>query len=237
MSRGRESVSRIEIDAEALRRKYAEERAKRLRGEAEQQYVELHESQLVEDADPFVAPGFTRDPVIRDADALVIGGGFAGLLACANLRKIGLKDIVVADKAGDFGGTWYWNRYPGVSCDVESYIYLPLLEDTGFMPSMKYSPGKEIFEYAKDIGRKFDLYDDALFQTQVTALRWTPNAVGGRWKPRAATGSRRASSFPARACSATPRCRGCLGSTALPGTSSIPAAGTMPIPAATSSAA
>ncbi len=51
--------------------------------------------------------------------------------------------------AGDFGGTWYWNRYPGVQCDIESYIYLPLLEQLGTMPTLKYAYGPEIFAHAQ----------------------------------------------------------------------------------------
>ena len=174
-----DQLKQIQIDVQALTRKYAEEREKRLRSDGSNQYEELHDSVSVEHADPFVAPGFIRDPVVKDVDALIVGGGFAGLLAGANLRKIGIQDVVIVEKGGDFGGTWYWNRYPGVSCDVESYIYLPLLEDTGFMPSMKYSPGKEIFEYAQLIGRTFNLYEGALFQTVTTDLNW--NEKRKRW--------------------------------------------------------
>ena len=169
---GTDQVSEIEVDVEALTRRYAEERAKRIRSDGSTQYEELRASRLVDSSDPFVDPDFTRDPVVREVDALIVGGGFAGLLAGANLRKVGVEDICIVDKAGDFGGTWYWNRYPGVSCDVESYIYMPLLEDTGYMPSMKYSPGKEIREYAQLIARTFKLYDGALFQTMATEFTW-----------------------------------------------------------------
>ncbi|MBX3595029.1 MAG: NAD(P)/FAD-dependent oxidoreductase [Sphingomonas sp.] len=122
--------------------------------------------------DPYVAPGFTRDPVEDMVDAVILGGGFGGLMMGARLRQAGLERIRVIDKAGDFGGTWYWNRYPGAACDIESYVYFPLLEETGYIPKHKYSFGPEILEYSKLLGRHFGLYDDALFQTRVTRMTW-----------------------------------------------------------------
>jgi cyclohexanone monooxygenase len=160
------------IDFDALNRKYSEEREKRLRADALTQFTPLEGEFAHFDTDPFAEPGFSRDPVVRDADVLIIGGGFGGLLSAAYLRKNGVKDITVVDKGGDFGGTWYWNRYPGIRCDVESYTYIPLLEDTGFVPSEKYAKGAEIFEQCKLIGERFDLYRDALFQTEVRSLDW-----------------------------------------------------------------
>ena len=68
---------------------------------------------------------------------MVIGGGFGGLMTAARLREDGVQDIRIIEKGGDFGGTWYWNRYPGAACDIESYIYLPLLEEVGYMPAEK----------------------------------------------------------------------------------------------------
>jgi cation diffusion facilitator CzcD-associated flavoprotein CzcO len=105
-------------------------------------------------------------------EAVVVGGGLGGLLAAARLRQAGVEGIRVIDKAGDFGGTWYWNRYPGIHCDIESYIYLPLLEEVGYVPKWKYAPGEEIWQHARAIGRRFDLYRDACFQTEATELRW-----------------------------------------------------------------
>jgi len=160
------------IDFDALNRKYSEEREKRLRADALTQFTPLESEFAHFDTDPFAEPGFSRDPVVRDADVLIIGGGFGGLLSAAYLRKNGVKDITVVDKGGDFGGTWYWNRYPGIRCDVESYTYIPLLEDTEFVPSEKYAKGAEIFEQCKLIGERFDLYRDALFQTEVRSLDW-----------------------------------------------------------------
>ena len=92
----------------------------------------------------------------------MIGGGFGGLLAGARLRQAGVESIRIIDPASDFGGTWYWNRYPGIACDVESYIYLPLLEEVGYLPTQKYADGAEILAYSQAIARKFDLYRDAL---------------------------------------------------------------------------
>lgn len=169
---GGEAVSVTSADLEAARAKYRQERDKRLRAGGTAQFVapdgELH--RFVDD--PYVEPGFTRQPLTDEVEYLVVGGGFAGLSVGANLRKQGLSGIRFIEKAGDFGGTWYWNRYPGIQCDIESYIYLPLLEETGYMPSERYAHGPEIWEHAKRIARHFDLYDDALFQTAVTELRW-----------------------------------------------------------------
>ena len=159
-------------DLEAIRHRYAAERDKRIREDGNDQYVEMAGDLARYVDDPYVEPGFQRDPVDKAVDALIIGGGFGGLLAGARLRQAGVKDICVVEKGGDFGGTWYWNRYPGAQCDVESYIYLPLLEELGYMPKEKYSHAPEILEHSRAIGRHFDLYDGALFQTGVEELRW-----------------------------------------------------------------
>ena len=160
------------FDPDALRAKYAEERDKRVRKEAEGQYQELTGAFAELDVDPFVEPGFTREAVEKEVDVAIIGGGFGGLMAGASLRKIGVEDICCIDKGGDFGGTWYWNRYPGAQCDVEGYVYLPLLDEMGYIPKEKYSHGPEILEHSKAIARHFDLYKDALFQTEVSEMRW-----------------------------------------------------------------
>ena len=160
-------------DLEAIRHRYAAERDKRIREDGNDQYVEIAGDLAHYVEDPYVEPGFQRDPIDKAVDALIIGGGFGGLLAGARLRQAGVKDICVVEKGGDFGGTWYWNRYPGAQCDVESYIYLPLLEELGYMPKEKYSHAPEILEHSRAIGRHFDLYDGALFQTGVKELRWS----------------------------------------------------------------
>jgi cation diffusion facilitator CzcD-associated flavoprotein CzcO len=169
----------FDFDPEALRAKYREERDKRIRADGNEQYVEVKGdfSRYVDD--PYVDPGFTRAPLTDAVDVLIIGGGFGGLLAGARLREAGVKDIRVIEKGGDFGGTWYWNRYPGAQCDIESYIYLPLLEETGYIPKEKYSFAPEILEHARRIGEKFDLYRNACFQTQIKAITW--NETECRW--------------------------------------------------------
>jgi cation diffusion facilitator CzcD-associated flavoprotein CzcO len=160
------------FDPEELRAKYRAERDKRLRDEGGNQFV-VPAGDLKHLADdPCVEPGFTRAPLADEVNVLIVGGGFAGLSAGAALHQRGVGGIRYVEKGGDFGGTWYWNRYPGVQCDIESYIYLPLLEETGYMPSERYAHGPEIREHARRIGRHFELYRDALFQTQVTELRW-----------------------------------------------------------------
>ena len=160
-------------DLEAVRHRYAAERDKRIREDGNDQYVEIAGDLAHYVDDPYVEQGFQREPVDKAVDALIIGGGFGGLLAGARLRQAGVKDICVVEKGGDFGGTWYWNRYPGAQCDVESYIYLPLLEELGYVPKEKYSHAPEILEHSRAIGRHFDLYDGALFQTGVKELRWS----------------------------------------------------------------
>jgi cation diffusion facilitator CzcD-associated flavoprotein CzcO len=160
-----------------LRERYRREQQKRIRPDGMAQWRELDEEL---DRDPFVEPGFTRDPIVEETTVVIVGGGFAGMLTAIDLGKHGITDIRIIEKAGDFGGTWYWNRYPGCMCDVESYTYLPLLEETGFMPTERYSSATEIFEYSKLMARTFDLYPKALFQTDVTGAEW--DADSRRWQ-------------------------------------------------------
>ena len=169
----------IEIDVEALKRRYEEERRKRLRSDGMAQYRKLTGEFAHLGKDPRADAAFTREAVVADTCVLIIGAGIGGLLVAARLREQGVEDIRIVDRAGDFGGTWYWNRYPGARCDVESYIYMPLLEETGFVPSEKYATAREIFEHAQRIGRHFDLYDRALFLTGVNGVHW--NAGAARW--------------------------------------------------------
>jgi cation diffusion facilitator CzcD-associated flavoprotein CzcO len=157
---------------EEAREKYRIEREKRLRADGIRQYKELKGDYEEFDRDPYVEPGFTRDAVIEDVDVVIVGGGFGGMIEAANLTKAGITNFRIIEKAGDFGGTWYWNRYPNAACDVESYVYLPLLEDTGYMPTEKYAKAPEIFAYCQLLGRTFDLYRGALFQTEVEDMRW-----------------------------------------------------------------
>jgi cation diffusion facilitator CzcD-associated flavoprotein CzcO len=165
-------IGDVAFDPDALREKYREERDRRLRPDANDQYLEVTAEFSNYVDDPYVEPGFTREPLFDDVDVAIIGGGFGGLLMGARLREAGFDRIRLIEKAGDVGGTWYWNRYPGAMCDVESYVYLPLLEEMGYVPKHKYSFAPEIFEYSKAIAERFDLYRDAVFQTGVTEMRW-----------------------------------------------------------------
>jgi cation diffusion facilitator CzcD-associated flavoprotein CzcO len=167
------------IDVKALRARYRAERDKRLRAEGNEQYVEVKGdfSRFLED--PYVEQGFDRAPLTDEIEVVVIGGGFGGLLAGARLREAGVQDVRIIEKGGDFGGTWYWNRYPGAACDIESYVYLPLLEEVGYMPVEKYTRAPEILDYCQRIGRHFDLYRDVCFQTEVTDMTW--DEASSRW--------------------------------------------------------
>ena len=117
-------------------------------------------------------PVLEREPVADHVDVALIGGGFAGLITGARLKEAGVENIRVIDKAGDFGGTWYWNRYPGAQCDTASFVYMPLLEETGHVPTEKYAHGPEILEHSRRIGEQFGLYENALFHTEVRDLEW-----------------------------------------------------------------
>jgi cyclohexanone monooxygenase len=167
------------FDPDALRAKYRAERDKRLRADGNEQYVEVKNAFAHFLDDPYVEPGFTRAPLSDEIDVVVVGGGFGGLLAAARLREAGIASLRILEKGGDFGGTWYWNRYPGAMCDVESYIYLPLLEELGTVPSEKYVRAPEILAHSRAIGREYELYERACFQTEVTELRWDESAA--RW--------------------------------------------------------
>ena len=160
------------FDPDALREKYRTERDRRLRPDANDQYVAIDQEYRHYIDDPYADASFTRAPLNDQVDVLIVGGGFGGLLAAARLREAGVKDIRIIEKGGDFGGTWYWNRYPGAQCDIESYIYLPLLEETGYIPKEKYSHAKEIRDHAQRIGETFDLYRLACFQTEISEIRW-----------------------------------------------------------------
>ncbi|MCB2050380.1 MAG: NAD(P)/FAD-dependent oxidoreductase [Novosphingobium sp.] len=179
--------------AEEIRKKYQQERERRLKKEGTDQY-NFAEGALEHFADdPYAGEPPAREALVEDLDVLVIGGGFGGLQAGATFRKNGIDNFRILDIAADFGGTWYWNRYPGLRCDVESYIYLPFLEETGYMPTERYVRGSEIFAYCQLLGRQFDLYDRALFQTKVAGMEW--NEGKARWIVQTDRGDRFAARF------------------------------------------
>jgi cyclohexanone monooxygenase len=182
-----DATKTLDLSPDAIREKYRRERDKRLRGDGEEQYIEVsgvfaHFNEV----DPYVAPGFSRAPQTSEVEVAIVGGGFSGMLAAVRLRELGVTDVRIIEAAGDFGGTWYWNRYPGAQCDIESYCYLPLLEELGYIPKEKYSYAKEIFEHSRRIGQAYGLYDLTLFQTRVTRLEW--DAGLKRWHVRTGRG-------------------------------------------------
>ncbi len=155
----------------AILAKYAAERDKRIRPEGNEQYLEL-KGQLAHFADDPYVKRAERDPLTDHVTYAFVGGGFSGLASGARLKEAGIDDIRILEKGGDFGGTWYWNRYPGAQCDTASMVYMPLLEETGHMPSEKYVHAPEILEHCQRIGKHFDLYDSAVFHTKVESMRW-----------------------------------------------------------------
>jgi cation diffusion facilitator CzcD-associated flavoprotein CzcO len=159
------------IDKNVLKQKYADERAKRLRPDGNEQYLQVEGNFDHYLEDPYV-PILPREPKTDHVTVAIIGGGFAGLLTGARLKEAGITDLRIIEKGGDFGGTWYWNRYPGAQCDTTSFIYMPLLEETGHMPTEKYAHGPEILEHSRRIAQQFALYENTLLHTRVEALEW-----------------------------------------------------------------
>ncbi|MDA8815570.1 NAD(P)/FAD-dependent oxidoreductase, partial [Luminiphilus sp.] len=176
------AFNELSFDPDALREKYREERDKRIRSDGNDQYTGVTGdfSRYVDD--PYVDPGFARSAVECTVEVLIIGGGFGGMLAAARLRDQGINDLMIVEKGGGFGGTWYWNRYPGASCDIESLVYLPLLEETGFIPKQKYTNASETLEYCQVIADQYQLHDIALMQTQILATDW--DETEGLWTAR-----------------------------------------------------
>jgi cyclohexanone monooxygenase len=169
------------LDKDALRRKYLQERDKRLRADGNEQYRQLKGPLAHYLADPYT-PREPRAPCTDHVTFAFIGGGFAGLVTGARLIEADVRDVRIVEKGGDFGGTWYWNRYPGAQCDTASMVYMPLLEETGHMPSEKYARGPEILAHCQRIGRQYGLYDQALLHTEVHDLAW--DAERGVWRIR-----------------------------------------------------
>ncbi len=171
MNAAAEITTKRPIDKEALLAKYRAERDKRLRADGSAQYLRLDGIHAHYAEDPYT-PFQERAPKTDHVTFAFVGGGFAGLVTGARLVEAGITDVRIVEKGGDFGGTWYWNRYPGAMCDTASMVYMPLLEETGHMPSEKYAHAPEILEQCQRIGKQFGLYDNALFHTEVTKVEW-----------------------------------------------------------------
>ncbi|KAK4945734.1 hypothetical protein LTR10_015082 [Elasticomyces elasticus] len=161
-----------------VQQKYEEERQKRLRPEGDAQYVDLDTSDEFKyyRDDPWLDERSEKVTISDNEHIkyLILGAGCGGLLYGAKLVKSGVpaSEIRIIDSAGGIGGTWYWNRYPGLMCDVESYIYLPLLEDMKYMPKHKYSYGQEIRQYLNSLADKFQLSETAMYRTKINSLLW-----------------------------------------------------------------
>ncbi|MFD7376736.1 flavin-containing monooxygenase [Streptomyces mirabilis] len=169
-----------ETDHAALRAKYLLERDKRLRGEGQKQYLEAEgEFEEYYEADPYT-PVVPRPPISQDIDVAILGGGLSGLITAARVKQAGVTGFRVIELGGDFGGAWYWNRYPGIQCDTDCYCYLPMLEEVGYIPKQKYSFGDEVFEHCQRIGKHFGLYEHAIFSTLIRSMEWDESI--GRWR-------------------------------------------------------
>ncbi|BBX16281.1 monooxygenase [Mycolicibacterium duvalii] len=169
----------MSFDPEAVNAKYRAERDRRLVPSRAALRDLFHDERVARYlADPFAAP-VQREPITDDPDVVILGAGIAGLLAGVQLRKAGVERIRIIDRAGGIGGTWYWNRYPGVMCDIESYQYLPLLEELDYIPTRRYAYGEEIRHHLQAIAERFDLSRDALFHTGIQRAEW--NDATARW--------------------------------------------------------
>ncbi len=176
---GKSLEEELGIDPAALLAKYRAERDRRLRPDALSQYAQTVGDLAHYRDDPWADPTFSRPPLSDEVEVVVVGGGLGGILLGTYLRKHGIEDIRLIERGGDVGGVWYWNRYPGAACDTQAILYLPLLEELGYVPRRKYATGAEIRGYLQSIARKYDLYRNACFQTEVQGLRWEQEAR--RW--------------------------------------------------------
>ena len=168
-------VDRPQEYYDAIKARFAEERNLRLayRPEGTGQYITDFAGGLAAyETDPYGGEIIERAPIEDTVEVLFIGGGFSALLTSARLREVGIESIRIVERGADVGGTWYWNRYPGVACDVVAYDYLPLLDEMNYVPSRHYAYGPEIYAHCQAIARKYDLYELAVFQTTVTSTTW-----------------------------------------------------------------
>ncbi|MEE2665065.1 MAG: NAD(P)/FAD-dependent oxidoreductase [Myxococcota bacterium] len=158
-----------------IKQKFARERAVRLacRPDGTAQFTSDFSGALEKySIDPNATERAPRAPLNDSVECLFIGGGFSALLTSARLRQVGVESIRIVERGADVGGTWYWNRYPGVACDVEAYDYLPLLDEMDYVPTRHFAKGPEIYAHCQAIARKYELYELAVFQTTVTSTVW-----------------------------------------------------------------
>ena len=153
--------ARFDAEEQAKYREYKEAR----RGAADYMAMEGEFARYLTDV--YSTAPVEREALTDECEVLVVGAGFAGLLLWYKLSQEGFVDVRFCEKGGDVGGTWYWNRYPGIACDVESYSYFPLLEEMEYFPTMKFASGFEILEYCQAMATKFGFYDHCLFHTTV----------------------------------------------------------------------
>jgi cation diffusion facilitator CzcD-associated flavoprotein CzcO len=187
-AQGYEDEGALGVDALQIEKRYGEERAKRLRDDGDSQFVDISLSEKFHSfiEDPWVDAAAAKDAKTmfpgNRCQLLILGAGWGGLLYAIRMIQSGVlpQDIRIVDSAGGFGGTWYWNRYPGLACDIESYCYLPLLEETGYVPKHRYSQGEEIRNYAELAAEKWGVADSAVFQTKAETLVW--DDVSKEWQ-------------------------------------------------------
>jgi cation diffusion facilitator CzcD-associated flavoprotein CzcO len=182
------------VDAElaaALQRKYTEERERRQTKDRGKYLAMQGEFEHYAD-DPNMEP-VPREPRTQKTGVVIIGAGFGGLLMAARLQDEGIHDFLLLDISGDVGGVWYWNRYPGASCDIDAYTYLPLLEETGYMPTQRYAGQREIYAYAQLLARRYGVYERALFHTAANAIAFDDDS--GCWEVRTDRGDVLTSDF------------------------------------------
>lgn len=167
-------VGEVKFDPASLQTRYELERERRLRPDGAAQYAPTTAGRSFSSfaTDPFADPAFRREPIHDHSEVIIMGGGFAGLLAGAKLRQAGYDDIRLIDAAADVGGTWYWHRYPGAMCDIEAHVYMPLLEEMDYAPKNRYAFADELYEYSRAIAERYSLYQKACFQTRVSSARW-----------------------------------------------------------------
>ncbi|KAI1115877.1 putative cyclohexanone monooxygenase [Nemania sp. NC0429] len=180
------------IDVEGITKRYQAERQKRIRKDGVAQFKQAAASFSRFKADPY-APPVHREPITSEVKVLIVGAGIGGIVAAVKLLDQGVDDFVMIDKASRFGGTWAWNQFPGAACDVESYLYLPFLEETGYLPKRRFSYSPEILEHFDRIAAKWDLGSKAQLQTEITSMVWDESLR--RWHVKTAQGDHFTSQF------------------------------------------